>query len=110
MPIVSRTIDNPASSVTPFPSKVASVREKRATSTFATRSPTIGRRRSLASSRALTAGLRILRRVHHPTTTAAAIIAHHHFLSAVPTKITTWVANGSALPACANVCWNCGTT
>ncbi len=37
-------------------------------------------------------------------------ISHQYLRSAVPITITIWVGSGNALPACANVCWNCGTT
>ena len=108
--IVSLTIVRPASSVTPFPSRVASVRAKRATSTLASRSPSSGARSRRPSQRNRTSGERKRQRAIHTVATMMISISHQYSRKPVPRKITTWVGSGSALPACAKVCWNFGTT
>ena len=40
----------------------------------------------------------------------ASAIAHHQLRISLPRKTTISVGSGSALPACENVCSNCGTT
>ena len=98
LPTVSLTIARPDRSVTPLPRSVASVRAKRATSTFVTRSPMSGRRSRRASKRE--ARRRVARACAGPTRRArprAAATAHHQWRSPVPRTMTTCVAQRQRL-------------